>query len=79
MSTHSFIHETEITDIELRVACETIYLTSIFEISVISIALHLNNSNTSKRSAVKNIKNTKKPFKYCLYLLKECGGGKEKS
>lgn len=60
-----------ITDIELRVAGETIYLTYIFEISVISIALHLNNTNTAIRFAVKNIKTTKN-FKSFLYLLKEC-------
>lgn len=71
MSTHSFINETLITDTELRVAWETIYPTYIFEISVISIALHLNNTNTAKRFAVKNIKTTK-ILKSSLYLLKEC-------
>lgn len=71
MSTHSFINETVITDTELRVAWETVYLTYIFEISVISIALHLNSISTAKRFAVKNIKTTKN-FKSSLYLLKEC-------
>lgn len=77
MSTHSFIHETVITDIERRVAWETIYLTYIYEISVISTALHLNNTNTVKRFAVKNIKTTKN-FKSSLYLLKECRGKRKK-
>lgn len=77
MSTHSFINETVITDTELRVAWETIYLTYIFETSVICITLHLNTTNTDKSFAVKNIKTTKN-FKSSLYLLQECRGKRKK-